>query len=206
MTRQIILEKALELFTDKGYEGSSMEDIAKAVGIRKASLYAHFDGKESIFAAVFEDILKEYVCSIGELTAVRAGETALDTLGRMFVDFILYCHNNLKMYFWDRYFYYPPVFIRDTMQRRTLETQDVFLQRISQCMEQGMQNGQLSAQPVTGAALAYYYLMIGLSMSVKLYGHDALMSDAQSAWEGLKKGLSSKPSLENNERGILPWK
>lgn len=191
MTRQTILEKALELFTDKGYEGSSMEDIAKAVGIRKASLYAHFNGKESIFSAIFEDILKEYVCFIGELTAARAGETALDTLGRMFVAFILYCHNNLKMYFWDRYFYYPPAFISDTMQRRTLETQDVFLQRISQCMEQGMQNGQLRPQPVTGAALAYYYLMIGLSMSVKLYGRDALISDAQSAWEGLRQGLTN---------------
>ncbi len=35
MTKQLILEKALALFTDKGYEGSSMDDIAKAVGIRK---------------------------------------------------------------------------------------------------------------------------------------------------------------------------
>ena len=195
MTRQIIIEKALALFTDKGYEGCSMDDIAKAVGIRKASLYAHFDGKESIFSAVFEDILNEYVCAIDALTAAQAGETTLNSLERLFIDFILYCHNNVKMYFWDRYFYYPPAFTRDYIQRRTLETQDVFLQHIRQCMELGMQNGQLRNQPLNGAALAYYYLMIGLSMSVKLYERDALMQEAQAAWEGLQQGLACDPAI-----------
>ena len=195
MTRQTILEKALTLFTDKGYEGCSMDDIAKAVGIRKASLYAHFDGKERIFSAVFEDILKEYVCAIDALTTAQAGVTTLISLERLFMDFILYCHNNEKMYFWDRYFYYPPAFTRDYIQRRTLETQDVFLQHIRQCMELGMQNGQLRNQSVTGAALAYYYLMIGLSMSVKLYERDALIIEAQAAWEGLKLGLTGDSAI-----------
>ena len=195
MTRQTILEKALTLFTDKGYEGCSMDDIAKAVGIRKASLYAHFDGKERIFSAVFEDILKEYVCAIDALTTAQAGVTTLISLERLFMDFILYCHNNEKMYFWDRYFYYPPAFTRDYIQRSTLETQDVFLQHIRQCMELGMQNGQLRDQPLNGAALAYYYLMIGLSMSVKLYERDALIIEAQAAWEGLKQGLNCDSAI-----------
>ena len=183
MTRQLILQKALELFTDKGYEGSSMDDIAKAVGIRKASLYAHFDGKESIFTAIFEDILKEYVCYIGDLTAPRPGESTPDTLGRMFTEFILYCHNNLKMYFWDRYFYYPPAFIRDTMQRRTMETQDAFFAAHQPVHGAGHAKRRAMPQPVVGAALAYYYLMIGLSMSVKLYSREALLSDTRSAWK-----------------------
>ena len=195
MTRQTILEKALTLFTDKGYEGCSMDDIAKAVGIRKASLYAHFDGKERIFSAVFEDILKEYVCAIDALTTAQAGVTTLISLERLFMDFILYCHNNEKMYFWDRYFYYPPAFTRDYIQRSTLETQDVFLQHIRQCMELGMQNGQLRTQSVTSAALAYYYLMIGLSMSVKLYERDALVIEVQAAWEGLKLGLTGDSAI-----------
>ena len=190
MTRQVILDKALELFTSKGYEGSSMDDIATAVGIRKASLYAHFSGKESIFSAIFQDILTEYVSTIEELTATREGETSPDTLGRIFTDFILYCHGNLKMAFWDRYFYYPPAFIAKYMQRCTLETQDVFLQRINQCMQQGMQRGELRAQPVKDAALAYYYLMIGLSMSVSMYTRAALQTDVQSAWNALRPGLA----------------
>ena len=38
-TKQQILEAALELFSEKGFEASSMSEIADTVGIKKASLY-----------------------------------------------------------------------------------------------------------------------------------------------------------------------
>ncbi len=47
-TAQIILEKAHELFVEKGYERSSMREIAERVGISKAALYHHFKNKEEI--------------------------------------------------------------------------------------------------------------------------------------------------------------
>jgi AcrR family transcriptional regulator len=192
MTKQLILDRALALFMDKGYEGASMNDIATAVGIRKSSLYAHFTGKEAIFAAIFEDILAEYVGYIDGLTVPRSGESALAHLERMFTDFILYCHENMKMYFWDRYFYYPPAFLKDDIQRRTQETQDVFLRKIKQCLERGVENGEIRPRPVADTALAYYYLMIGLSMSVKLYDRETLRRDTASAWGGLRAGLANE--------------
>ena len=97
MTKQLILDHALALFTDKGYEGASMDDIARAVGIRKASLYAHFHGKESIFSAIFDDILAEYERFIHGLTRL-SDETAPAALERVFLSFIDYCYDNPKMY------------------------------------------------------------------------------------------------------------
>ncbi len=47
-TAQLILEKAHELFVEKGYERSSMREIAERVGISKAALYHHFKNKEEI--------------------------------------------------------------------------------------------------------------------------------------------------------------
>jgi AcrR family transcriptional regulator len=188
VTKKLILEKALEFFTDKGYDGASMDDIARAVGIRKASLYAHFEGKERIFLAVFDDILEEYARTVEALTAPTE-EGALEALERIFLSFIEYCHGNRKMYFWDRYFYYPPVCVEGIIGEKTQETQDVFLDRIRWWMARGMEQGMLRAQPVTSASLAYYYLMIGLSMSVRMYEKDAMMSDARAAWEGLRLGL-----------------
>ena len=70
MKKEEILEKSLELFADRGYDGTSMDDIAKAVGIRKASLYSHYSGKENIFAAVFEGILKYYISFTNSLTSL----------------------------------------------------------------------------------------------------------------------------------------
>ena len=188
MTKKLILEKALEFFTDRGYEGASMDDIARAVGIRKASLYAHFEGKERIFLAVFDDILEEYARTVDVLTAPTE-EGALEALERIFLTFIEYCHGNLKMYFWDRYFYYPPLCVEGIIGEQTQKTQDVFLDRIRCWIEKGLEQGAIRRQPVESVALAYYYLMIGLSMSVRMYEKEPLMADARAAWEGLRLGL-----------------
>lgn len=185
MTKQLILEKALELFTDKGYEGSSMDDIAKAVGIRKASLYAHFDGKERIFSAIFDDILEEYTRVIDELTACSE-EDAVARLEYIFLFFIDYCKDNLKMYFWDRYFYYPPAFLADFIREKTLETETLFLERIRWWMMRVVQGRSDQNPGAEDMALAYYYSMMGLSMSVKLYDREQLLLDARAAWNGLR--------------------
>jgi AcrR family transcriptional regulator len=52
-TREEILNEALDLFAEKGYHGSSMREIAKAVGIKGSSIYNHFSGKEEIFSELF---------------------------------------------------------------------------------------------------------------------------------------------------------
>lgn len=191
MTKQLILQRALEFFTDRGYEGASLEDIARAVGIRKASLYAHFEGKTSIFLAVFDDILEEYARTTDALTA-PSEEDALSALERIFLSFIDYCHGNRKMYFWDRYFYYPPDCVKESIVPKTLKTQEDFLERILWWMERGVGRGELRAQPITNHALSYYYLMIGLSMSVRMYDREEMLREARSAWEGLKSGLENK--------------
>ena len=59
-TREEIVEAALELFAVNGYEATSISQIADAVGIRKASLYSHFAGKQDILDTVVETVLKGY--------------------------------------------------------------------------------------------------------------------------------------------------
>ncbi len=51
-TRVEILRVALELFTRQGFEGTSIRDIAEALGMTKSSLYHHFAGKDAIVLAV----------------------------------------------------------------------------------------------------------------------------------------------------------
>src|SRR5262245_2903033 len=51
-TRQAILDAALELFADKGYFGTSLRDIARAVGVRESALYNYFPSKDTMFDAL----------------------------------------------------------------------------------------------------------------------------------------------------------
>ena len=59
-TKQEILEASLELFSVQGFEATSIAQIADAVGIRKASLYSHFESKQAILDALTKDILEQY--------------------------------------------------------------------------------------------------------------------------------------------------
>lgn len=52
-TRERILDAAYRMFVERGYQGSSMRDIAGEAGIKAGSIYNHFLGKEEIFEAVF---------------------------------------------------------------------------------------------------------------------------------------------------------
>ena len=59
-TRAEILRVALELFTERGFEGTSIRDIAEALGMTKSSLYYHFDGKEAIIQALLDTRRAEF--------------------------------------------------------------------------------------------------------------------------------------------------
>ena len=59
-TKQEILEASLELFSVQGFEATSISQIAGAVGIRKASLYSHFESKQAILDAIVKDVLEQY--------------------------------------------------------------------------------------------------------------------------------------------------
>ena len=59
-TKQEIMDASLELFSVHGFEATSISQIADAVGIRKASLYSHFENKQSILDTLVKDVLEQY--------------------------------------------------------------------------------------------------------------------------------------------------
>ena len=67
-TKQRILDKALELFAQRGYDAVSVGEIAAAVGIRAPSLYNHFSGKQAIFDAIVEATAARYKRDTGRLS------------------------------------------------------------------------------------------------------------------------------------------
>ncbi len=59
-TKKKILDKALELFSERGYSSVSVDEIAAAVGIKAPSLYNHFSGKKAIFDAIVKTTIDQY--------------------------------------------------------------------------------------------------------------------------------------------------
>ena len=59
-TKQKILDASLESCSVQGFEATSISQIADAVGIRKASLYSHFESKQAILDALVKEVLEQY--------------------------------------------------------------------------------------------------------------------------------------------------
>ena len=57
-TRQLILESALELFSQKGYNGTSINEIAEKAKVSKGLAYNYFNSKQHLLQAIIEDGLK----------------------------------------------------------------------------------------------------------------------------------------------------
>jgi AcrR family transcriptional regulator len=58
-TRGALLQAARTLFGERGYAATPLEEITNAANVTKGALYHHFDGKQELFAAVYEQVKRE---------------------------------------------------------------------------------------------------------------------------------------------------
>ena len=67
-TRAAIMNAALDLFSQKGYFGTSLRDIAKVVGVRESALYNYFSSKDQLFEALITAASEERIEQFHEIT------------------------------------------------------------------------------------------------------------------------------------------
>ena len=71
MTREKILEAAAQIFSEKGYHAASMQDIAGAVNLQKASLYHHVSGKQEILLELLDRALDILIMRISTVASLK---------------------------------------------------------------------------------------------------------------------------------------
>lgn len=78
--REIILEAALTLFAEKGYDGVGVDEIAASVGMKGPALYHYFKGKEAILDALIQATSEHYNANFGSVDQIRHYPESLEEL------------------------------------------------------------------------------------------------------------------------------
>lgn len=77
-----IIDAALQLFSEKGFAATRLEDVAARAGLSKAAIYLYFDDKISLLKAVVQETIEANFSAVGALAAPETGPVA-PLLGRL---------------------------------------------------------------------------------------------------------------------------
>lgn len=141
-TRDIIKQKAFTLFATRGYVGTSISDIAGAVGIQKSSLYSHFAGKEELFLAVYEDIAQKYGMLLNRLLEGSKDMGIHNKLLYHFEEYILFFLRNSEFHsFTNQTLFHVPPKLKVKLYPNTSRWANQYYQRLGEIFVEGMQQG-----------------------------------------------------------------
>ncbi|NRU24985.1 AcrR family transcriptional regulator [Clostridium beijerinckii] len=72
-TKNLIFKSAIKIFSESGYRGATMDDIAANAGLVKGTLYYHFKSKEEIFNFIVEEGLQILQNQVIEVQNINIG-------------------------------------------------------------------------------------------------------------------------------------
>jgi len=87
-TRGLILDSALVLFANKGYDGTTTEEIAKRAGVSKGLVFSYFKMKQDILFAVVDDGMRRVLAGLDPVPSALPPEARLERLIKTWVETI----------------------------------------------------------------------------------------------------------------------
>jgi AcrR family transcriptional regulator len=181
-TREKVLAAARQLFTERGYEGATIRDIAKAAGMSTGAVFASFADKSELF----DEILAKDYALLGEAMqdAAQSGATVTEALSNLFGVAYRFHMSQLPLLqagiaaSWTR---------SEAGEQRNREALRPLMTLISDTLTAGVERGELSAK-------ADLRLVSGIIWDVYLAGYRHAVFDSWSA-DDLTSRLSDQINL-----------
>jgi AcrR family transcriptional regulator len=138
--RQEILDAAAAIFAEKGYEATSIQDIAEAVDILKGSLYYYVNSKEDLLFEVIEEVHEAGLANMKLQQAQDDATAPLDRLRRMVIDHVTYNSRNIEKI---AVFFHDFRSLTDERKAHIIGERDLYDRRLRDILEAGKKTGEI---------------------------------------------------------------
>lgn len=192
MTKDKIIAAALSLFAKNGYEGTSLTDIAKAVGIQKPSIYNHFKSKEEIFITVYENILWLHVKEVEKFMEDIKGLDAKEQLFQILkLTFEYYIEFQEQSTFLNRSVFFSPENLREQLREQFMAAEDAMSAILRTIIYNGIENGEIRKGNIDDFIISYYCLLDGIFIELSYYGIEKMKPRILNIWNNFWYGFKN---------------
>jgi AcrR family transcriptional regulator len=137
-----IREEAIKQFAQKGYDGTSIKDITKEIGITAPALYAHYSSKEDLFLNIFCEAVEDLISSIRRAIVTSDSESVEKILYSIYSAYINEVFSkNPKSLLILRNTMFPCESLTEKVVEIVLNANRDLSSRIKSVFEQGMKDG-----------------------------------------------------------------
>ncbi|WP_377887985.1 TetR/AcrR family transcriptional regulator [Alkalihalobacillus sp. R86527] len=140
-----IEKAALPLFARKGFDGTSLDKIAKSVGIKKPSLYAHFDSKEDLFIGMLQKVNRDYRDFLKERIDQNRNMTTEQQMYYLLKDNSTYLKNEDLGLLFKRFMLFPSLKVNDTSHEQFIESEKALTEVLIGIVKVGKEKGDIKA-------------------------------------------------------------
>ena len=138
-THEQIVQAAAELLSTKGYEATSLEEVAVQAGVTKGTVYYHFDSKEALYWAVISPSVEKRVGAAEAIAA--AGESPREALIQILME-----QTSGARLSGEKYMYYQEMLpLNDEMRRAIRQRERDYEAVVAGIIVRGQKAGQMIA-------------------------------------------------------------
>lgn len=183
MKKEFIKQEALLLFVKESYEGCSMSEIAKKVGLRTPSLYSHFESKEQLFLTILQEVIDEKISNLEEIKNETSNQSIKKLLHTILLDKLNDIETNkVKTVFYRRYSLFPPSQLKEKIQSRMLVYEKAIYNLLTPAIEKGIKQRELKEGNPDKILEAFYCVMDGLYILSHYRELDTYRNTVENVW------------------------
>ena len=188
--KQAIVEAAISLFSEQGYENTSIEQIARAAGVGKGTVYSYFQTKKDLLKGFCEYELEKI-----HLELVKRSNQDASILEQMLTIYMTEFHHVTQNREFGRLYMRESIFPKDADVQDDMETDEKYFQMLFPILQKGQERGELRKDVELLYITAHFYSLYIMIISAWYTGRiatDEVEATMQVLFRQVLEGLQPK--------------